>query len=537
MASIDPRRARSEWISSGNSCYDLSGIRFQLFLDKNCENPASGSNGKPVIFVTDSSGNSDAVQVPAGTYYVKELEDSIAGKGWKVNTKAVKVTVSAENTAENPAAAAFQNESLNDPSGIMIRKLDADGNVPKDFDLSGAEYTVSFYAGLYEAGNLPKKADASWVIRTTKTNAGNYTAALDDAHRVSGDYDKYGKTSAGRYHLPLGTLTIKETKAPYGFTMAGSKLYLASGSPEEGAEMLVVQIRERGSAVFAFSGNYVSDASEGFEIRQQEQYLKGGLSVTKTDIVMESVPQGDASFTGIRFAVEDSGGTIVSVITSNSSGIASTGKSALRFGDYKVYELRSDDRVVNGKLVSGTSPYANASYLWKKTVKTVSVTKENTIVQSDDPAPQFPDEPVRIKPPILWKCDAATGEPGAYGSASLAGIRFRLRNRSRHTVVIEGEKYAPGASIAVLVSEEDGRIPIPFDLPYGTYGVTEISANESYLLTDTEEKTFSAEINTEGNPVFVPATLSFYDDIYRGSFSVEKVNALTGERLAGIPFR
>ena len=45
-------------------------------------------------------------------------------------------------------------------------------------------------------------------------------------------------------------------------------------------------------------------------------------------------------------------------------------------------------------------------YLWKKTVRTVSVTKENTVEQ-EGPAPEFPDEPVRIRPPKLFRPVAA----------------------------------------------------------------------------------------------------------------------------------
>ncbi len=108
----------------------------------------------------------------------------------------------------------------NDPLTIYLNKISEDGqyvqNVPS---LEGAEFTVKYYDGQYtNVASLPASPTRSWVIKTTK-NGTVYSASLDDAHKVSGD-DFY--TNEGHVTLPLGTVTVQETKAPAGYTVSGA---------------------------------------------------------------------------------------------------------------------------------------------------------------------------------------------------------------------------------------------------------------------------------------------------------------------------
>ena len=72
---------------------------------------------------------------------------------------------------------------------------------------------MKYYAGYYE--NDPAadevKAVRTWVLRTDAEGK----AALKDSQKVSGD--EFYKNSKGDNVLPLGTVTIQETKAPEGY--------------------------------------------------------------------------------------------------------------------------------------------------------------------------------------------------------------------------------------------------------------------------------------------------------------------------------
>ena len=71
--------------------------------------------------------------------------------------------------------------------------------------------------------NLPAEATRTWVTKTIAEtdNDGttHYITKLADAYKVSGDsfYMQDGKAV-----LPLGTLTVEETKAPNGYLLDGA---------------------------------------------------------------------------------------------------------------------------------------------------------------------------------------------------------------------------------------------------------------------------------------------------------------------------
>ena len=92
-----------------------------------------------------------------------------------------------------------------------------------DASLEGAEFTWKFYAGHYTADNLPSEPTKTWVTKTIaeKDSDGtiHYVSRLSDEYKVSGD-SFY--TQDGKNVLPLGTLTVEETKAPNGYLLDGA---------------------------------------------------------------------------------------------------------------------------------------------------------------------------------------------------------------------------------------------------------------------------------------------------------------------------
>ena len=213
------KRSANTILTGGNSCYELAGAVYGIYKTEAAANAAAaaGAVGSAAAgtLTTTASGGSNSVSLEAGTYYVREIK---ASRGYSPDTVNHAVTVTA-----GQASTATSNETpLGNPAGLQVTKLNkatGDTTLPPKYTLEGAEYTVRFYAAAGASGTPAQ----TWVIKTVKTDRGAYTAGLDDAHKVSGSSAPYGKNaSTGMYVLPLGTVTLQETKAPRGFRPDGA---------------------------------------------------------------------------------------------------------------------------------------------------------------------------------------------------------------------------------------------------------------------------------------------------------------------------
>lgn len=131
---------------------------------------------------------------------------------------------------------------------IELFKIDMEtqkDNPQGNASLAGAEFTWKYYAGFYTKDNLPAEATRTWVTKTiAETDSDgttHYITKLADAYKVSGDsfYMQDGKAV-----LPLGTLTVEETKAPNGYLLDGA--YMQAGDKSEQIKGLyLTQIKKR----------------------------------------------------------------------------------------------------------------------------------------------------------------------------------------------------------------------------------------------------------------------------------------------------
>lgn len=249
-------------ITSGNSCYSLAGAVYGIYSDAGC-------SAQVTTLTTDAGGNAAAVSLNAGTYYYKELT---APAGYALDSSVQSFTVTdGQNTALS-----VSDTPTNDPVAITLTKIDsATGEAAQGgASLEGAEFTVKFYAGFYDAGNLPANATRTWVIKTKKITSGDKTAyitRLANEYKVSGD-DFYTNAS-GTAVLPLGTLSIEETKAPEGYKLDGATLQ-ASGSSTKVTGKYVTQITQNGNLARLNGGNEFSVA---------DKIKRGDFKLTKID--------------------------------------------------------------------------------------------------------------------------------------------------------------------------------------------------------------------------------------------------------------
>lgn len=215
--SIMKKSANPE-ITDNNPCYELKGAEYGVYKTKaDATNDKNKVNTLIIGKYDDTEKNknwSNEIELEAGTYYVKETK---APKGYGLNPNVVSVVIEAgKNTWIGEESNDFVDYPQSDPVGILLGKVDKETNKNKpqgSASLAGAEFTVKYYKGLYDedpakSGQTPAR---SWVL---KTDADGY-CDLTKEYKVSGD-DFY-LTSKGDPTLPVGTITIQETKAPTGY--------------------------------------------------------------------------------------------------------------------------------------------------------------------------------------------------------------------------------------------------------------------------------------------------------------------------------
>lgn len=204
-------------ITDNNPCYSLQGAEYGVYKTEADAKADKNKVNTLTIGKYDSSEKykdwSNEIELDEGTYYVKETKNP---KGYALNNSVVKVTIKANENSWIGTNGEFKDYPQSDPVRILLGKVDKETNKNKpqgSASLAGAEFTIKYYKGLYDSdpaksGQTPAR---SWVL---KTDSNGY-CDLSDGYKVSGD-DFY-LTSKGDTTLPIGTITIQETKAPTGY--------------------------------------------------------------------------------------------------------------------------------------------------------------------------------------------------------------------------------------------------------------------------------------------------------------------------------
>ena len=324
-------------VTDGNALYSIAGATFGVFSDKNCNNQIGA-------LTTDENGDTNEVEVTAEMVYIKELS---APKGYKLDTTVYSLTVEAGKTAVLSVADIPKvTETLVDLFKIDMEtgKANAQGSVA----LEGAEFTWRYYDGLYTKDNLPEQATRTWVTKTVAEKNSDesirYVTKLAEDYKVSGDAFY---TQDEKNVLPLGTLTVEETKAPDGYLLDGA--YMQAGdSTEQIKGMYLTQITEEGEmAVLSGSNQYsVSD-----------QVIRGGVKIQKRDLeTKDTKAQGGATLKDTEFAIISLNENPVLVegklykknetvkkIQTGIDGVATTAADLLPYGKYKLEETKAPE--------------------------------------------------------------------------------------------------------------------------------------------------------------------------------------------------
>ena len=436
-------------ITQGNSAYSLAGATYNVYKG------TSGTGSVVATFTTDEAGHATlSTPLEDGTYSVKEVTPP---KGYKLDTKVYTFTINGADTSL----------SVEDEPGTLTLKLkkrdSQTGSTPQgNASLAGAVYQVSYQKG---GQNVTEEltSDASGNLGTLEG-------------------------------IPFGTVTVKELTAPEGYRLDTEvHTYTVDGSQLTGD---VYELE-------------VDDLTE--------DVMRGGLTIQKLDSQTGTTPQGDASLEGIQFEIINQSqnpvvvngstatpGQVAMTITTNASGVATTGENALPYGEYTVREVSTNDSML------------------KTFDEEISVT-----IDSDGVMLEYEAENEVVRGGIdISKEDSEMGTT-PQGNSSFAGIDFEIINRSANPVVVGGQTYAVGDVVMTITTDESGHASTGSDLlPYGTYEIRESATNESMLLTWQGE---TVTVRQNGHSVAITAV----NDVERGGLSVEKQDTITGSTPQG----
>ena len=199
-------------ITDGNGLYSIAGATYGVYSDKDCTKQLA-------TLTTDNSGNTDTVEVKAGTVYIKELS---APAGYKVDNTVYSLNVEAGKTATlNVSDTPKVTDTL-----IELFKIDMETqkDAPQgDASLEGAEFTWKFYAGHYTADNLPSEPTKTWVTKTIAEKDGDI-AVLSGSNQ----YHVSDKVIRGGVKIQKRDLETSDTKGQGSATLKDAEFEIIS---------------------------------------------------------------------------------------------------------------------------------------------------------------------------------------------------------------------------------------------------------------------------------------------------------------------
>ena len=481
-------------ISDGNSCYSLKDAVYGVYGD-------SGCTDQRATLTTDESGNSNSVDLSPGTYWVKEIS---APKGFALDTIAHQISI----TGGQNTTVELQDKPQMDPVSIVLGKIDKDTNANKpqgSASLAGAEFTIKYYSGLYDTDPASQGQEAvrTWVLRTDEEG---YTFLLN-SYKVSGDDFYY--TQNGDVSVPLGTLTIQETKAPQGY-LIDDTIFVRQVTPDGDIE-----------SVNSYNQPVI-----------KEQVIRGGVKIQKRDYENGSTPQGNGNFANAEISIINNGanavyvngntyepGQTVLTMVTDSTGLAQTAADALPHGDYMWKETKAPA----GYQISGV------------TEGTFAIRENGVIVDLSAADKGVNDKVIRggVK---IQKRDYETEDTTPMGSATLAGAEVNIVTTNDNPVIVNGVTYTKGQVVTKLTTDENGCAQTTADLlPSGTYSAVEIKAPQGYLLAGVIIQNFTISKNGEIVDLSAKDT-SFKDKVKRGDFELRKIDSETQESMDRVSF-
>lgn len=508
------KKSANETMTNGNTCYTLEGAKYGIYS----ENTLVGT------LTTDKNGYAKSDILPVGKYIVKETD---ASTGYDIDEESYNVTVVKDQTV----TANSNEKPKNDPIGIEIVKNDAEtlGEPQGDATLEDAEFTVKYYNKEYDKDNLPSKATRTWVLKTKKQASGKYIAGLAKSFLKEGSDELYYDDE--NPCLPLGTISIEETKAPKGYLLKGYKLTVTDTATGKVTSVtdgkFVAKITKEYKGAKLQFGNDANQMVVQEKVKKQKvQIFKSGYRNGISEVVKGL--QG-ASFTfKLKSEVDHVGwdsAKVYDVITTDEDGWAIT--KDLPYGEYLVRET-----------VTPKDFYMNPDF-------TVSITQDTSEIKKDEDKVKkviLNNRPVETQLKLVKK-DQETGKNVSLNSASfkivadediLEGGKVVYKKGQTITQKVGGKKYdtfTTNSKNVVIVKTEftnddddKGEVFLPLQFFAGKYHLEEVKVPEGFIglgKTQSFEMTGLLDFSKDedGDPIY---TVTVKDEQPKGSVHLTK---------------
>lgn len=321
-------------MTQGNAaCYaqDLSGAIYGVYSDAALTNEVGR-------ITTDANGHGELNGIVVQRNAVLYTKELIAPRGFNLDSQVYRHAFTTNGETYNVQST---DQPLNDPLRITLNKVSADGNVVANpASLEGAEFTIKYYAGQYTTDTLPTTPTRTWILKTVQAASGNYRAYLDNEHFVSGDPFYL---DGGIPTLPLGTITVEETKAPEGYTLQNKML--SAGGQEVANGIALFNITENDQHIAAVVGGNEYTVVEGvvrggLEIQKKDAATNENVGVAVFEIINKNnfdVVARDAD--GNVLGTAEAGQALNYAITTDASGHWKSSDNFLPVGDYELVEV------------------------------------------------------------------------------------------------------------------------------------------------------------------------------------------------------
>lgn len=327
-------------ITDGNYLYHMAGAEYRI---TGVSGEAATDTSFPVTVTIGEDGKSENITITKpGTYSVVEISQP-ADHTYELNSTAKEFVVTADDIANatelDPLVFDMEDPPTTYHLQLEIQKINHDGSGDQsqgDGSLAGAVFTIDWYNDYYMTrGELPATPDKTFAI-TTSNVGGRYIATLDT-------------------QLPLGTFTIRETKAPEGYLL--NDLKFTCGGKEFNNDNFIQWVRMENGDINITVGNQAIN----------EDYIaRGGVRIQKLDLEnYENHAQGGATLEGTTFHI-------------------------INISDHYVYVDQNGDNIYqdNERFAPVTRKDANGMYIYdvNKDVLATLVTDEDGIAVMDGSA-------------------------------------------------------------------------------------------------------------------------------------------------------
>lgn len=223
-------------LTAGNGCYSLSGAEYGIYTDKACTQKigsittnASGYGSYSKYVDSTASYYAKETKAPKGYELDKTVYTFVSSGKKDSNGYAIFKAVSLSDKKTEP-----QDNPVNDPVGIVLQKKNAVTGETTNQGLGGAVFSIEYYAQEIDK-DYDVKADETapaldsknlkktWYIETQETGRAllnkNYLAKgfiSDDFYYWEDNPDPI---------VPVGTVVVREVKAPDGYSLSDVAFY------------------------------------------------------------------------------------------------------------------------------------------------------------------------------------------------------------------------------------------------------------------------------------------------------------------------